>query len=314
MRRRAVLKTLGLTAAVQLRGGFASAAHAFLPDTADGPNAFFNQVGYRPGDAKVATVSGAATGQTHFRVRSAADNQVVYEGALGPPTADSASGDRVQQAVFTALQQPGSYRLEFGGQGTSAFAVDAHVYADALRTAMRGFTGQRCGCAVDLGNGYRHPPCHRTGAYGSSTGRGGTLPNHGGWHDAGDYGRYIVNSGITCGTLLWAWELFPDTLASLNLGSSKQHGGLPDFLEEVLWNLSWMLQLQQPDGGVFHKQTSDHFCAFIMPQDDALVSNVIGTGTTPLQKYRRHGRLCRGHGHRRTLLRSLRQIIGCAVS
>ena len=109
------------------------------------------------------------------------------------------------------------------------------------------------------------------------------MPNTGGWHDAGDYGRYVVNSGISTGTLLWAWELYPDALRNLNLNLPESGGALPDFLAEIKWNLDWMLSLQDTDGGVWHKQTSLHFCAFIMPQDDHLVSEVIGTGYAPFK-------------------------------
>src|SRR5579875_685691 len=281
MQRRTVLKTLGLATAAQLTSARLLSQSSAMNAAMQGVDAFFNQVGYRPGDAKVATVRGAAPGQSNFRVRRAADNKVVFEGPLTAPQTDAASGDRVQQAVFTGLRDTGSFRVEFGGQGTFPLTISEHAYADALRITVRGYTGQRCGCAVDLGNGYHHPACHTNGAYGSSSGKSGTLTNHGGWHDAGDYGRYVVNSGITCGTLLWAWELCPQALHDLRLGIPKQHGNLPDYLEEVLWNLNWMVQLQEPDGGVFHKQTSDHFCAFILPQDDHLVSNVIGTGTAP---------------------------------
>ncbi len=283
MLRRSVLKSLGLAAGAQLGPSklLHAAADAQAFKTTEGPDAFFNQVGYRPGDRKVATVRGAAPGQNTFRIRNSSDNKVVFEGPLTSPQTDAASGDRVQGAEFSALHQDGTYRLEFGGQGTGVFAIGDRVYAEALRTTVRGYTGQRCGCAVDLGNGYQHPPCHGGGAYGASTGKHGSLPNHGGWHDAGDYGRYVVNSGITCGTLLWAWELYPQALQDLRLGIPKTRGNLPDYLEEILWNLNWMLQLQEPDGGVFHKQTSDHFCAFILPQDDHLVSNVIGTGAAP---------------------------------
>ncbi len=283
MLRRSVLKTLSLAAGSQLGPSklLSGAAEAQAFKTTIGPDAFFNQVGYRPNDRKVATVRGAAPDQNNFRIRNASDNKVVFEGPLSSASTDAASGDRVQQADFSALHQGGTYRLEFGGQGTGVFAVNDHVYAEALRTTMRGYTGQRCGCAVDLGNGYQHPACHRDGAYGSSAGRHGELPNHGGWHDAGDYGRYVVNSGITCGTLLWAWEFYPEALRNLRMDIPKQHGNLPDYLEEILWNLNWMLQLQEPDGGVFHKQTSNQFCGFILPQDDHLLSNVIGTGAAP---------------------------------
>ena len=123
---------------------------------------------------------GAAPGQTNFRVRDAAENKVVFEGPLSAPHLDPASGDLLQQAVFTGFRAPGTYRLELGGQGTGPFAIGDHVYADALRSTVRGYTGQRCGCAVDLGGGYRHPACHLNGAYGPTTGRAGALPNRGG--------------------------------------------------------------------------------------------------------------------------------------
>jgi endoglucanase len=150
-----------------------------------------------------------------------------------------------------------------------------------LFLSMRAFYGQRCGCAVDLGDGYRYASCHAVDGFHPSSGRTGSLPNHGGWHDAGDYGRYIVNSAITCGTLLWAWELYPSALRTLSLRIPESGGKLPDYLAEVRWNLEWMLSLQDLDGGVWHKQTSEQFCGFVMPPDDKLASYVIGTGTAP---------------------------------
>ncbi len=149
---------------------------------------------------------------------------------------------------------------------------------------MRGFYGQRCGGAVNMGAGYAHPPCHRSGAYHVTSGKSGPCKNQGGWHDAGDYGRYIVNSGIATGTLLWAWELFPRVLAPLSLDNANDRPGkLPDFLAETRWNLEWMLSLQDGDGGVWHKQTSEYFSPFVMPQADTLTSYVIGTGRAPFK-------------------------------
>lgn len=67
----------------------------------------------------------------------------------------------------------------------------------------------------------------------------------------------------------------------LSLDIPESGGKLPDYLAEVRWNLEWMLSLQDADGGVWHKQTSEHFCGFIMPQDDTLTSYVIGTSEVP---------------------------------
>ena len=234
-----------------------------------------------------ATVRLPDAAQTTFRVVSATGNHVAFEGQLTAPQTDTLSGDTVHQAIFSTVRTPGTYTLEAGTLRSAPFRIGADVYASALSTSMRGYTCQRCGCKVDLGSGFQHPPCHLDGAYGATSGRSGALPNVGGWHDAGDYGRYVVNCGITCGTLLWAWEMFPAALRTLDLGLAamgpKRNAKLPDFLEEVLWNLNWMLELEDADGGVYQKQTSEHFCAFIMPQDDHLVSEVIGTGSAPFK-------------------------------
>jgi endoglucanase len=173
------------------------------------------------------------------------------------------------------------YVLETDASKSAAFEIGNNVYRNALWLTTRGYYGQRCGCNVDLGNGYSHPACHLTAEYHKTTGKNGACKNHGGWHDAGDYGRYVVNSGISTGTLLWTWEMFNGAVRSLDLKIPESGGKLPDFLAEIRWNLDWMLSLQDNDGGVWHKQTSESFCNFILPQDDRLVSYVIGTGSDP---------------------------------
>ncbi len=251
-----------------------------LPESS-GAGIFLNQVGYLPAGSKHATVRLPDHGTMDFLVRSIANHSVVFKGKLGVMMSDAASGDPAGVADFSALRAPGKYQLEVAGELSDPFVVAADAYKSALKLTMRAFYGQRCGCAVDLGGGYRHPACHLDGAFHPSSGRSGALPNHGGWHDAGDYGRYVVNSGLSTGTLLWAWELYPSALRSLALEIPESGGKLPDYLAEVRWNLEWMLQLQDADGGVWHKQTSEHFCGFVMPQDDKLTSYVIGTGTLP---------------------------------
>jgi endoglucanase len=285
IRRRSFLKSLAATAAAStlpspMHALTGLASHAA---TTGAPPILLNQLGYLPTRAKTATVL-IANPQlpTTFRVHAEANNAVVLEGQLSTPTLDAASGDTVAQADFSSITAPGTYRLEAAGAISSPFTIGPAVYADALRLTTRAFYGQRCGCKVDLGHGYKHPPCHLHGAFDPTSGRSGKLPNTGGWHDAGDYGRYVVNSGITTGTLLWAWEMYPNALHNLSLDIPESGRPLPDFLAEIKWNLDWMLSMQDStDGGVWHKQTSLNFCAFILPQDDDLPSQVIGTGAAP---------------------------------
>jgi len=243
-----------------------------------------DQVGYLLRAPKVAMVA-SHTLAKEFSVRRSGNDSVVFHGKLGEPAPDADSGDIVQAADFTRLSKPGKYYVEVPGVGRSwDFAVGKDVYARAYYLAMRSYYGQRCGTAVDLGPefpGYKHAACHLQGAYHASSGKSGPHISAKGWHDAGDYGRYVVNSGISTGTLLWTWELFGAGVKNVSLHIPESGNGTPDILNEIRWNLDWMLSMQDTDGGVWQKQTSDHFCGFIMPEKDTLISYVIGTGKEP---------------------------------
>jgi endoglucanase len=243
-----------------------------------------DQVGYPVDGPKVALVDASAQA---FVLKRSSDGVVVFHGRLTPAELDANSGDKVQAADFSSFRQPGKYYLEVPGVGRSwNFEVAKNVYQRAYSLAMLGFYGQRCGTAVDLGPefpGYSHPACHQHGEFHSSSGAKGERDNVGGWHDAGDYGRYMVNSGVSTGTLLWAWELFGQKLKGISLHIPETGNGTPDILNEARWNLDWMLKMQDDDGGAWHKQTSEHFSGFVAPQDDTLPSEVIGTGSAPFK-------------------------------
>jgi endoglucanase len=282
MRRRDFLKKSGTAA---LAGVAAAMTGCAFPVPAEEWRAQvrMSQVGFLPGAEKAATVQWAQglRGEARKFALHRVSGGKVLEGALSAARADAISGDRVQVADFSAVRESGQYRLEVEHGKSVDFEVGADGYRHALWATVRGYYGQRCGCHVDLGGGYEHPPCHLHDAFDASSGRAGKFVNHGGWHDAGDYGRYVVNSGITTGTLLWAWELYETILHPLRLQIPESGGALPDFLAEVRWNLNWMLSMQDTDGGVWDKLTSREFCGFVMPQDDPLEIYVIGSGEPP---------------------------------
>src|SRR5215203_1348144 len=158
-----------------------------------------DQVGYLPVSPKIAfVVSSKASGD--FTVRRKKDSSIAFSGKLSSPIEDPHSGDLVRTADFSKLEESGAFYLDVPGVGTSwSFQIGADVYVRAFYLTMRSFYGQRCGTAVDLGRefpGYKHAACHSGGAYHATSGKSGRSASTKGWHDAGDYGRYIVNSGI----------------------------------------------------------------------------------------------------------------------
>lgn len=243
-----------------------------------------DQVGYLPSAPKIALVSAAA--QT-FTVKRVADGHVAFEGTLSSPTHDSDTGDTVQAADFSRLRGAGTYYLEITGVGRSwPFAIGDGIFSRPYYLAMRGFYGQRCGIAVDLGPEfpvYTHAACHLHGAFDHSSGKQGPRDNVGGWHDAGDFGRYMPSSAVATATLMWTWDLYKPKLRAISLHIPESGNSTPDLLNETRWNLEWMLKMQDSDGGVWQKQTSAQFPGFIMPESDTAPSLVIGTGSEPFK-------------------------------
>jgi endoglucanase len=248
-----------------------------------------DQVGYLTTNSPKLAMVVSKAHANEFVVRRAADGSVAFRGKMQPAVKNPDSGDCVQAADFTRLTAASRYYLEVDGRGRSwEFAIGPAVYWRASYLAMRSYYGQRCGTAVDLGPefpGYRHEACHLDGAYHPSSGKTGPRSSKGGWHDAGDYGRYIVNSGISTATLLWTWEMFGRKIKFLNLRIPESGNGVPDILNEIRWNLEWMLTMQDDDGGVWPKQTSERFCAFVKHEKDQFISYVIGSGAEPYKSW-----------------------------
>ena len=235
------------------------------------PNVIVDQVGYFTTETKTAMLNSTPSGAVV--VRSTVDGSSVYSGTASAAAYDAASGDQVCTFTFSALTVTGSYYLDAPGVGQSVtFTVSPTVYNAFWRTAMRGYYVQRCGTAVDMSPdfpGYTHSACHTDDAdFDASSGKTGSKSSTGGWHDAGDYGKYIINANISVGELLWAFEHYGSAVASVGLNIPESGNGTPDILNEIRWELGWMLTMQDTDGGVWEKLTSTGFGSFVLPEND----------------------------------------------
>lgn len=233
-----------------------------------------NQLGFLPGAAKVAVVPDGAARE--FTVVEAGSGKVVLSGALGPATPSPDAGDTVRLASFTSLSKPGTYQLRVAGLPDSTpFAISASAYQAVGAAALKAFYFNRASTALDTGHAgvYARAAGHpdtkvliHASAASAARPAGSVISSPKGWYDAGDYNKYIVNSGIATYTLLAAYEDFPALFQKQNLNIPESGNGRPDILNEVWWNLEWMLTMQDPaDGGVYHKLTNLRFDGKIMP-------------------------------------------------
>lgn len=235
-----------------------------------------NQVGYLPAAAKWAALPADAGDE--FRVVRAGSSDVVLRGRLGAAQTWAPAGQAVRLADFSALTEPGDYELRVDGTPASPrIRVAADAYAALTAASLKAFYFNRAGTALDARHAGRwarpagHPDTEvliHASAASDKRPEGTRISAPKGWYDAGDYNKYIVNSGISVYTLLAAWEQFPALFKPQRLDIPETGNGLPDVLNEVLWNLEWMLAMQDPaDGGVHHKLTNKSFDGNQMPHE-----------------------------------------------
>lgn len=218
------------------------------PDTGVFTSRFpkIDQVGYEPSWKKrtVITIPYASPGDTFHVVDAKGSRRFsgVWQGALD----DSAtSGELVAYGDFGAFTEEGTWQIETKGVRSAPFAIKPGVYADLYRNALRCFSTIRCGAAVhDERAGIGHPVCHRQDTLRSDTSLAGDF--HGGWHNAGDFGKWVHEASISVASFLWLVELD-------RIRSGRELSSSSALLDEARWGLEWILRMQRADGSFYHK-------------------------------------------------------------
>ncbi len=220
-----------------------------------------NQEGYAPGLPVHAAVLSAG------RVRLKDKNgNTARELFISTPQTDTASGDRVTLLDLGPLDA-GEWVLECGGE-TRPFSVRPMPWRQVTDALIKGLYFQRCGCALCQSHAglYAHPACHTAPAM-LWEDPSVHVRVRGGWHDAGDYGKYVGPGAVAAAHLMYAHKLFPKGCGD-RLNIPESGCAVPDILSEARFELEWILQMQRGDGAFHHKLTKARFAPFIMPQDD----------------------------------------------
>jgi endoglucanase len=250
-------------------------------------NVYVNKTGYLTGSVKHVYFGNSSDS---FYVFNKTNNSLAFKNSLMLIREnDPSTGMTLYRGDFSSLQLPGDYYItNKANLRSSDFKISQSVFNDVFKKSLKVFYFQRCGTALFSSNAgqYQHPVCHRfDGFFHFSSDTSGFKLATGGWHDAGDFGKYVVNAGITVGTLLLAYELFPDFFKSDDLNIPESGNTIPDILDEVRYELEWLLKMQNPSGGVYTKLTRENFAGFIMPQNDGVTRYIYEISSTATGKF-----------------------------
>ncbi len=231
-----------------------------------------NQLGYFPDGVKTATLAKAGADRLEWQLLDAKTMETVASGLSSAGVLDPLSGDTVHAVDFSSFTIEGSYVLLVDFRESSPFRIAKDLMQDLARDALAYFYRDRSGIELKAeyaGATWARPAGHlsdaKTPVFSGVDAQGRQWQGYdylvdgsGGWYDAGDFGKYLVNGGISVWTLQDAYERDQAAFKDGDLAIPENRNGLPDILDEARWELSFMLNMQIPAGKplagmAFHK-------------------------------------------------------------
>lgn len=253
-----------------------------------------NQMGYRPDWPKLAYIAEPVS--SHVQLVNLASNEVVKVLPLVYVEVNNSALGKLAKVDFSQLQVPGEYVLVSAGIRSAKFKIAEQLYQQPLTDLLRSFYLQRCGQALnDHLTKLSHGRCHSEDGelfrvikgllpgfdgFSSST----QINTQGGWHDAGDYGKYVTTTTVSIGRILSAFNRFQTQLSEMNL-ALPDSGSQPDILTEMQHGLDWLLTMQHPSGAVYRKVSGTKWPKLVAPEFDSQRRYVFGMATDDTAKF-----------------------------
>lgn len=241
-----------------------------------------NQLGFYPQSPKYVIIENSVAYE--FSVKNASDNKVVFQGELEDVGDYDGSRRNLKLGDFSEFQESGEYYIEIPKGGvTASFSIDQAMYNQPMKDSLKTFYFQRASMPIDKAFGGEwarsagHPDDNCR--FHESTGLEGTHSSPGGWYDAGDYGKYVVNGGISVSTLMLLHEALPQAFGD-DLNIPESGNGHSDLLDEVKYELDWIKTMQDQDGGAFFKVAGMQWPGFVSPANERMQRYIIGKSTT----------------------------------
>lgn len=254
------------------------------------PQIKVDQFGYLPSMKKIAIIADPQTGYnsdesldpgTQYELRKSADGELVLSGPISAWNNGNIhlqSGDKVWWFDFTSCQNEGQYFIYDPDNHlrSNDFEIAEEVYERAMNKALKTFYYQRCGTAKAVPYAeanWTDNACHQASGQDldcrlvSNPIASTSKDLSGGWHDAGDYNKYVNFTFSTLHDLLSAFEQNPGIWGDAT-GVPESSNGIPDLLDEIKWELDWLLKMQQTDGSCLMKVSVDSWQANSPPSSD----------------------------------------------
>ncbi len=233
-----------------------------------------NQVGYFPNEEKVVVIEGINPAGK-IQVKNLQGKTVLKPRNIRQ--AQSPWGDKTRYVVdISDLKKEGDYEVCVAG-AKAPLRIARHALHDISVASLKLFYLIRSGVPIEAqyAGPYARPLGHadtqvlvHPSAASESRPEGTVISSPLGWYDAGDYNKYVVNSAFSIGLMLGVYEENKAYFDRLQTNIPESKNQTADFLDEMMFNMLWLLTMQDPDdGGVYHKLTTPNFEGFVMPKD-----------------------------------------------
>ena len=233
-----------------------------------------NQVGCFPNEEKVVVIEGINPAGK-IQVKNLQGKTVLKPRNIRQ--AQSPWGDKTRYVVdISDLKKEGDYEVCVAG-AKAPLRIARHALHDISVASLKLFYLIRSGVPIEsqYAGPYARPLGHadtqvlvHPSAASESRPEGTVISSPLGWYDAGDYNKYVVNSAFSIGLMLGVYEENKAYFDRLQTNIPESKNQTADFLDEMMFNMLWLLTMQDPDdGGVYHKLTTPNFEGFVMPKD-----------------------------------------------
>lgn len=217
------------------------------------PNILVDQLGYITDSSKIAIFCGEEM-PGKFNIVEKETGITVYVGYPEGKGSQEKGQEKIWYGDFSDFQVPGTYYIEAPVLGRSySFQIDDNLYDEVFQEACRQYYYNRCGITLtrEYAGEMAHNACH-TGKAVLREDISVSLDVSGGWHQDELGSKNVEKAARNIGIMLLAYELYGESFTE-NMGIPESGNGIPDILDEIKYEIEWLLKMQDPVTGAVYE-------------------------------------------------------------